>query len=75
MNKYHLELSACELDTLKATMIITIRNLDKLSGELESMLDEDLEFKQYSLYLSSLASVTKDRANMRSILSQIEAIS
>lgn len=75
MNKYHIELSACELHSLKVSTNMTIKKLERLCDDIESMLDEDIEPKQYSLYLASLATVTKDRANMRSILCQIEAIS
>jgi hypothetical protein len=74
MDTYHLNLSFTEFDTLKATMIISIRNLEKIQTGLQDLLDHPLPPEQYNLYLGSQTSITRDLKNMRSILEQIEAI-
>ena len=74
MDMYNLNLSFTEFDTLKATMIISIRDLEKIQISLQDVLDHPLPPEQYNLYLSSQTSITRDLKNMRSILEQIEAI-
>lgn len=74
MDTYRLNLSFTEFDTLKATMIISIRDLEKIQTKLQDVLDYPLPPEQYNLYLGSQTSITRDLKNMRSILEQIEAI-
>jgi hypothetical protein len=52
MDTYHLNLSFTEFDTLKATMIISIRNLEKIQTGLQDLLDHPLPPEQYNLYLA-----------------------
>ncbi len=75
MDAYHLDLSFTEFDTLKATLVISIRNLEKIQNQLQDVLDHPLEPKEYNLYLGSQTNITRDLKNMRSILAQIESIS
>lgn len=74
MDTYKLNLSFTEFDTLKATMVISIRNLEKIQDQLQDVLDNPLPPEQYNLYISSQISITRDLANMRSILAQADAI-
>lgn len=74
MDTYHLNLSFTEFDTLKATMVISIRNLEKIQTEIQDVLDHPLSPEQYNLYLGSQTNITRDLKNMRSILEQIETI-
>lgn len=68
MDTYHLELSWSELDSLKASLTRSIDELEKCNDMLNSKLDEPLPFEQYAQYLEYLANVSRDKANMRSIL-------
>lgn len=72
MDTYHLELSWSELDSLKASLIRSIDELEKCNDMLNSKLDEPLPFEQYAQYLEYLANVSRDKANMRSILYKVE---
>ena len=74
MDTYTLNLSFTEFDTLKATMIISIRNLEKIQDQLQEVLDNPLSPEQYNLYIGSQTNITRDLSNMRSILAQVEAI-
>lgn len=74
MDSYTLNLSFTQFDTLKATLVITIRNLEKIQAELQDVLDYPLPPEQYNLYLGSQTNITRDLKNMRSILAQAEAI-
>lgn len=75
MVTYQLDLSFSELDTLKATMIKTIHDLEKLDTQLNEALDNSPDSKTYNLYLGCLSNITRDKNNMRSILSKAEFIS
>ena len=75
MDTYRLDLSFSELDSLKAAMNTTIKDLDKFHDMLNAKLDKPLEPELYAEYLGYLANVSRDKANMRSILSQAESIS
>lgn len=75
MDTYRLDLSFSELDSLKAAMNTTIKDLDKCHDMLNAKLDKPLEPELYAEYLGYLANVSRDKANMRSILSQAESIS
>lgn len=72
MDTYHLNLSWSELDSLKAAANRAIDELDKCHDMLNSKLDEPLEPVAYAQYLEFLANVSRDKANMRSILSKAE---
>ena len=72
MDTYHLELSWSELDSLKASLTRSIDELEKCNDMLNSKLDEPLPFEQYAQYLEYLANVSRDKANMRSILCKVE---
>lgn len=72
MDTYRLNLSWSELDTLKAAMNITISNLDKYHDMLNAELDKPLTPELYAQNLEYLANVSRDKANMRSILSKAE---
>jgi hypothetical protein len=74
MDTYTLNLSFTEFDTLKATMVISIKNLEKIQNQLQEVLDNPLPPEQYNLYIGSQNNITRDLANMRSILAQVEAI-
>jgi hypothetical protein len=75
MDTYQLNLSFSELDTLKASIGRTILDLEKLDTQLNDVLDNSPDTKTYNLYLGCLSNVTRDKNNMRSILSQAESIS
>jgi hypothetical protein len=75
MDTYHLNLSFTEFDTLKATLIISIKNLEKIQITLQEVLDQPLAPEQYNLYLGSQTNITRDLKNMQSILYQAESIS
>lgn len=68
MDKYCLNLTWSELDSLKAAMSRTIEDLEKCHDMLNEKLDELLEPAAYAQYLECLANVSRDKANMRSIL-------
>lgn len=72
MDTYRIDLSWSELDTLKATMIKTISDLEKLHMQLDDVLDNSPDFETYNLYLEYLSNITRDKNNMRSILSKVE---
>lgn len=72
MDTYRLNLSWSELDTLKAAMNITISNLDKYHDMLNAELDKPLTPELYAQNLEYLANVSRDKANMLSILSKAE---
>lgn len=72
MDTYRLNLSWSELDALKAAMNITISNLDKYHDMLNAELDKPLTPELYAQNLEYLANVSRDKANMRSILSKAE---
>ena len=72
MDTYDLKLSWSELDSLKAAANRAIDELDKCHDMLNAKLDEPLEPVVYAQYLEFLANVSRDKANMRSILSKAE---
>lgn len=72
MDTYRLNLSWSELDALKAAMNITISNLDKYQDMLNEKLDTSLTPELYAQYLGYLDNISRDKANMRSILSKAE---
>jgi hypothetical protein len=72
MDTYRIDLSWSELDSLKAAMITTIRELDKCHDMLNEQLDTPLTPESYNLYLGCLSNVTRDRNNMRSILCKVD---
>lgn len=72
MDTYRLNLSWSELDSLKAAANRAIDELDKCHDMLNAKLDEPLEPIVYAQYLEFLANVSRDKANMRSILSKAE---
>lgn len=68
MDTYHLKLSWSELDSLKAALNSAISDLEKCHDMLNASLDEPLPPPQYAKTLEYLANVSRDKANMRSIL-------
>ena len=68
MDTYHLNLSWSELDSLKAAVNRAIDELEKCHDMLNAKLDEPIEPVVYAQYLEYLANVSRDKANMRSIL-------
>lgn len=72
MDTYHLDLSFSELDSLKAAMNSTINDLEKCHDMLNAKLDGPLTPELYAQYLEYLANVSRDKANMRSVLSKAE---
>lgn len=72
MDTYSLNLSWSELDTLKAAANRAIDELDKCDHMLHAKLDEPLEPIAYAQYLEYLANVSRDKANIRSILCKAE---
>jgi len=72
MDTYRLDLSWSELDSLKAAVTSAIGDLEKCNNMLDKKLDEPLTPEQYVQYLEYLANVSRDRANMRSILCKVE---
>lgn len=68
MDTYRIDLSWSELDTLKAAINVSITNLEKCHDMLNSKLDEPLSPELYAQHLGYLANVSRDKANMRSIL-------
>ena len=68
MDTYHLKLSWSELDSLKAAMVKTIDDLEKCHDMLNAKLDSPLTPELYAQYLEYLSNVSRDKANMRSIL-------
>ena len=72
MDTYRLNLSWSELDALKAAMNTTISNLDKYHDMLNEKLDTPLTPELYAQYLGYLDNISRDKANMRSILSKAE---
>lgn len=71
MDTYRLDLSWSELDTLKAAMDKAIADLEKCHDMLNSKLDTPLTPELYAEYLGYLANVSRDKANMRSILCKV----
>jgi hypothetical protein len=72
METYRLNLSWSELDSLKAAANRAIDELEKCDHMLNSKLDEPLEPIVYAQYLESLANVSRDKANIRSILLKVD---
>lgn len=72
MDNYRIDLSWSELDSLKAAMNSTINDLEKCQDMLNAKLDTPLMPEQYAQYLEYLANVSRDKANMRSILYKVE---
>lgn len=68
MDNYRLNLSWSELDSLKAAMNITISDLEKCHDMLNAKLDTFLTPEVYAEYLGYLSNVSRDKANMLSIL-------
>ena len=68
MDTYHLNLSWSELDSLKATVTLAINDLEKCHDMLNAELDKPLSPELYAQNLEYLANVSRDKANMRSIL-------
>ena len=68
MDNYHLNLSWSELDSLKASLNRSIDELEKCNDMLNASLDEPLPPPQYAKTLEYLANISRDKANMRSIL-------
>lgn len=68
MDTYRIDLSWSELDTLKAAINVAITDLEKCHDMLNSKLDEPLSPELYAQHLEYLANVSRDKANMRSIL-------
>lgn len=68
MDTYHLNLSWSELDSLKAAVTFAINDLEKCHDMLNAELDNPLSPELYAQYLEYLANVSRDKANMRSIL-------
>jgi methyl coenzyme M reductase alpha subunit len=75
MDTYQLDLSFSEIDSLKAAMVTTMSDLDKCHDMLNARLDSPLTPELYNQYMEYLSNVTRDKNNMRSILSQAESIS
>lgn len=72
MDTYRLNLSWSELDSLKAAMISVINDLEKCHDMLNAELDNPLTPELYAQNLEYLANVSRDKANMRSILCKAE---
>lgn len=72
MDNYHLNLSWSELDSLRAAMNTTIKDLENCQNMLNAKLDTSLTPELYAEYLGYLANVSRDHANMRSILHKVE---
>lgn len=72
MDTYHLNLSWSELDSLKAAVSGAVDELEKCHDMLNAKLDEPLEPIVYAQYLEYLANVSKDKANMLSVLRKAE---
>lgn len=72
MTTYHLNLSWSELDSLKAAVTSAINDLEKCHDMLNSKLDEPLTPELYIQYLEYFNNVSRDKTNMRSILSKVE---
>lgn len=72
MNSYRIDLSWSELDTLKAAINSTINDLEKCHDMINSKLDEPLTPELYTQYLEYLANISRDKANMRSVLCKVE---
>ena len=68
MDNYRLNLTWSEVDSLKAAMNRTIEDLEKCNDMLNASLDEPLPPPQYAKTLEYLANISRDKANMRSIL-------
>ena len=72
MHIYRLDLSWSELDSLKAAMNNTIKDLDKCHQMLNSKLDGPVSPELYNQYMEFVANVSRDKINMRSILCKAE---
>lgn len=68
MDNYHLNLSWSELDSLKAAINITVTDLEKCHDMINAKLDTSLTPEVYAEYLGYLSNVSRDKANMLSIL-------
>lgn len=72
MDNYHLSLSWSELDSLKAALNSVIKELERCDDMINTGLDEPLTPELYAQYLGYLSNVSRDKANMRSILCKVE---
>lgn len=72
MDNYSLNLTWSEVDSLKAAMVITIKDLEKCHNMLNAELDTPLTPELYAQNLEYLANVSRDKANMQAILSKAE---
>lgn len=72
MDTYRLDLSWSQLDSLKAAVTSAINDLEKCHDMLNSKLDEPLTPELYTQCLEYLNNVSRDKANMRSILYKVE---
>lgn len=72
MDTYRLNLSWSELDSLKAAVTSAINDLEKCHDMLNAELDKPLSPELYAQNLEYLANVSRDKANMRSILCKAE---
>ena len=68
MDTYRLNLSWSELDSLKAATVKTITDLEKCHDMINAKLDTSLTPEVYAEYLGYLSNVSRDKANMLSIL-------
>lgn len=68
MDNYQLNLSWSELDSLKAAINITVTDLEKCHDMINAKLDTSLTPEVYAEYLGYLSNVSRDKANMLSIL-------
>lgn len=72
MDIYRLSLSWSELDSLKAAVNRAIEDLEKCHDMLNAELDSPISPERYAKGLGYLENVSRDKANMRSILSKAE---
>jgi hypothetical protein len=72
MDTYRIDLSWSELDSLRAAMNSTINDLEKCHDMINAKLDSPLTPELYAQYLEYLANISRDKANMRSILSKVD---
>lgn len=72
MDNYRLNLTWSELDSLKAAVSRAADDLEKCHDMLNAELDSPLSLEDYTQNLEYLANVSRDKANMQSILDKAE---
>lgn len=74
MDTYRIDLSSSELSALRGALSVSIHQVDKLSADFQSQLDDCPDPKDYRILLNMSIDARERLDNMRSILSRVEGL-